>query len=225
MLYVRNDFITNFQKQDWEPGFPAYTTNLIELNKIIRSFDTTKMEGNLFYKQYPEQIEDQPDRTFINKRRNFALYVSLGTKLLEIGFNAGHSCLLALTVNPKLRYVGVDLGAHPYTRPCFEYLRSVFGDRVELLLSDSRDAVPHLGLDGDFDLYHIDGGHGFDLARTDLINVLHMCKTNQVILFDDVGAYHLDALIDIFSAKGMVSRVPLNRLWAGNLQVLLRCHK
>ena len=39
--------------------------------------------------------------------------------LLEIGVNAGHSALLALSANPSLAYHGVDLDGHGYTAPAW----------------------------------------------------------------------------------------------------------
>lgn len=77
--------------------------------------------------------------------------------------------MLALTVNPALVYQGVDIGHHGYTRSCFAYLKSVFGERARLEIGDSRDVLPVLRQGARYDLYHIDGGHGLATAHADLL--------------------------------------------------------
>ena len=82
------------------------------------------LEGNLFTEHFQPEIPAVPIEAFRNKRSNYALFCAAGSSLLEIGFNAGHSCMLALSANKDLVYTGVDIGMHAYTQPCFEYLRS-----------------------------------------------------------------------------------------------------
>ena len=40
--------------------------------------------------------------------------------ILEIGFNAGHSCLLFLLANPESKITIFDICEHKYAKPCFE---------------------------------------------------------------------------------------------------------
>lgn len=196
---------------------------LATLNASVMAH-ASRLEGNLFYHHDAAlPLPAAPDPSRRHKRRNFALYAASGDSLLEIGFNAGHSALLALSVNPRLRYTGVDLGRHAYVRPCFAILRDAFGDRVELIEADSRVALPALvAARRRFALFHIDGGHGLETAQADLHHVLDLGDMGQVVLMDDVHNPILDALVDWHCVRGDVARVALSRLWAGQEQALLR---
>lgn len=229
---ILNHFVA-LRREDYEPAFDRYRRYLPELNAIcVRSGDM--LEGNLFYAaphDFADGTDLPPDAVYRWKRRNYATYVLSGSSLMEIGFNGGHSALLALTANPELRYHGMDFGNHPYTRPCFEYLRGVFGDRINLWIGDSRDLIPALRHSGGycFDLFHIDGGHDFQVAYSDMCNVIDLAKDGDVILFDDtnsgVSVWFLDEIADFFCIKGLVSRIECPTLWRSNQHVLLRVNK
>jgi hypothetical protein len=218
---------------DYEPAFDQYKDYLVGLNEIcLKSND--QLEGNLFYsgpQNFSDDLAQVPELRYRNKRRDYATYSLSGSSLLEIGFNGGHSAMLALTVNPSLRYFGIDYGNHPYTRPCFEYLRQIFGDRIELWLGDSRDLVPALRHSHGykFNLFHIDGGHDFGVAYADLCNVIDLSTDGDVILFDDtnsgVSVWLIDEICDFFAMKGMVTRLHCPRLWRSDQHVLLRVNK
>jgi Methyltransferase domain len=207
--------------EDWEPGFDEYREHISNLTRIINKVvgpspeQWQKLEGNLFYEGGVFPVPEAPLPMYRRKRQNFAVYVSSGTKLLEIGFNAGHSAMLALTTNRRLHYVGIDIGVHAYTVPCFDYLHSVFGERVNLLIGDSREVLPRLSKQSawDFDLFHIDGSHGFASAESDLCNILNIAKRADVILFDDVDFKILDALCDYYVLRGLVARVAIPRIF------------
>jgi hypothetical protein len=210
--------IHKFFDPDWEPAYELYREHLAALNGIVAGFGC-QLEGSLFNKHMITDVPQRPDPEFLPKRRNFALFCTGGDSLFEIGFNAGHSCLLALTINPDLRYVGVDMGYHDYVQPCFEYLRQNFGDRVQLHLGDSREVLPVLrehGL-GQYSLYHLDGGHEFGTAHADLTNILAMSQQPATLLFDDTGHADLDALCDYYVMRGRLARIQFNRLWADTI--------
>ncbi len=100
----------------YEPGQSSYLQYLGGLNEVCQ-LSGDPLEGNLFYGSPPDFLETltlMPEPRFRDKRRDYANYVFSGTSMLEIGFNGGHSALLALSVNPNLQYVGVDFGKHPY---------------------------------------------------------------------------------------------------------------
>jgi hypothetical protein len=77
----------------------------------------------------------------------------------------------------------------------------------------------------DFDLWHIDGGHSYDVAEADLCNVLNMAKPGQTILFDDTSAWYLRGMIDSYIVKGYVTNINLGWLWDPNYQMILRVEK
>ena len=206
----------------WDPGLdPVYIEHSRALHAIMMRLGEPA-EGSLFNRDKLTEFTDAPAPEFLPKRRNFALFASGGRSLLEVGFNAGHSCLIALTVNPDLVYTGVDIACHSYTQPCFDYLRSAFGSRVNLHIGDSRDVLPALrerGV-GQYDLYHLDGGHGFALGYTDLCNMLSMARKPATLLFDDTDNDRLDALCDYYVMLGRLSRVEMKRLWSDTI-----CHR
>ncbi len=60
------------------------------------------IEGNLFYHhQTSVTHETPPDSSRAHKRRNFLRVVNGCGRFVEIGFNAGHSALLALDRDPE----------------------------------------------------------------------------------------------------------------------------
>jgi SAM-dependent methyltransferase len=212
----------------WEPGFDAYKEHLAALNQIIRE-SGAPLEGSPFYYHH-DTPADKPDARRINRRRDIALYASTGESLLEIGFNAGYGCLLALTVNPSLRYTGIDIAWNPYTEPCGAYLKSAFGDRFDLIIGDSREVLPRMCRDhASFDLIRSDAGHDFGTAQSNLLRCIELMRPNGVILVDvcrgDSNLFILDAMVDFYCARGAVSRVTLGCLWHGVGDVLLRVNK
>ncbi len=218
-------FLENFRDDAWEPGFDAYKDHLVAINRIIAK-SGAPLEGSPFYRHH-EIPADRPDARRINRRRNIALYASTGETLLEIGFNAGHGCLLALSVNPSLRYTGIDIGRHPYVEPCATYLKNVFGDRFDLVIGDSRAVLPGMRqAKRRFDLIRSDAGHDFDTAQSNLLHAIELVRPQGVILVDtyigDESLFILDAMIDFHCARGIASRVALGPLWRGAGDVLLR---
>jgi hypothetical protein len=210
-------FINQVCDPQWEPGYQQYKEHLRALKHIVEQ-SGERLEGNLFTEHLREEVPEEPIGIFRNKRSNYAVFCAAGNSLLEIGFNAGHSCMLALTINPDLVYTGVDIGMHSYTRPCYDYLRSVFGDRVRLHLGDSREVLPVLrGYGQQFDLFHLDGGHGFSIAQADLCNIIEYSPKGSTLLVDDVNDHMIASLCDFYVLRGRISRITLSRLWSETL--------
>ena len=207
-------FIHQNADRSWEPGYEEYREHFAALNRIVVE-SGVRLEGNLFTEHLCDAPPDRPAEVFRNKRSNYAMFCTGGLSLLEIGFNAGHSAMLALTINKDLRYVGVDIGIHPYTEPCYEYLRSVFGARVRLHIGDSRDVVPSLRRQRErFDLYHLDGGHGFDIAHADLCNLLDFADEGSTLLVDDTNDHRIDAMCDYYVLQGQMMPMQFSRIWS-----------
>ncbi|MES2444927.1 MAG: class I SAM-dependent methyltransferase [Pseudomonadota bacterium] len=207
-------FISQIHHPAYEPAYEEYKGHFAALSGIIARTGEA-LEGNLFTDHLVRAMPEYPADFFRTKRSNFAVFCSSGSSLLEIGFNAGHSCLLAMCINPELSYTGVDIGWHKYTRPCFDYLHSVFGDRVRLHIGDSREVMPRLIAEpARHDLYHLDGGHGFDVAHADLVNILRMAEGGRALLLvDDTDNAHIDAMCDLYLLRGRIDRMRLNRVW------------
>ena len=142
---------------------------------------------------------------------------------MEIGFNAGHSALLALACNPGLRYVGVDICEHDYTKECARYLAGVFDARFKLIEGDSRDVLPHLATHGrnmSFDIFHLDGGHEVATCRSDISHVIRLADAGSTLVLDDTNLAHISEVYSEFEQLGYLRTENLDGSWQGREQVL-----
>jgi len=191
---------------NYEPFFEQYKENLKQLNEIALSTNEP-IEGNVFYNHNSMEL-NMIEQGFRNKRKNLTLAAMTFSDALEIGFNAGHSALLMLTANPHLKLTYIDICSHRYTLPCFQYLRSVFEGRIELINSNSLHAFPSLAFNyGNFDLFIIDGGHGIDVAETDLFNVIKFGRRGSIILFDDSDFPPLRTMLSMYMLSGKIINI------------------
>lgn len=182
-----------------------------------------RIEGNLFYHHNTEyNITAPPDTTRNHKRRNFVMSIFNATSVLEIGFNGGHSALLALMSNPRLQYTGVDICQNSYTIECAAYMSKAFGHRFKMIMGDSRSILPNLAKDSKehFDLFHVDGGHGEDNCREDIANSIRMANNNSMLLLDDVNSFFIRAVYAEFSTRGFLTTENLGGLFDQREQLL-----
>jgi predicted O-methyltransferase YrrM len=127
---------------------------------------------------------------FLPKRKNVIIACQNRKKALEIGFNSGYSAVLILLSNPQIQLTCVDIAWHRYTIPCYKQLKQDFGDRIQLLVGDSRVVVPTIV--DEFDLVHIDGGHTLEIAKCDIINTNKLLMKDATIIMDDVNVYDVN---------------------------------
>lgn len=109
--------------------------------------------------------------------------------VLEIGFNGGHSAEVFLSTNPNIKMVSIDIGIHKYVQEGKKFIDAKFPKRHTLIIGDSRNAVPSyisIANDMKFDLIFIDGGHQYDVAKSDIINCHKLAHENTIVLMDDV---------------------------------------
>jgi len=190
-----------------EPVWAALKPHYDKLNDILKS-NGESVEGNIY--AYHGDTQFIPEANFLKKRHTYALFAAANNNIVEIGFNAGHSALLALITNPTLHYTAVDIGEHTYTQPCFDYLQSIFGERVNIIVGDSRqimpvfyDHKPHLK--GEVDSWIIDGGHGLDVALQDVENVVNLSRPGDNLLFDDTDWGGLVWLLKFYELQGVLT--------------------
>lgn len=112
------------------------------------------------------------------------------TLYLETGFNLGHSALTVLEADKKIKVVSFDIGGVD-SWGAFEILHAKFGDRLTVIWGDSTKTVPsEKPMNADF--VFIDGGHQYETAKADLLNMRRHMKpdahdeTTPNILIDDV---------------------------------------
>jgi hypothetical protein len=124
--------------------------------------------------------------------------------VLEVGFNAGHSAVIMLEAEPALALTAVDICTHPYTQPCAGLLGAAYGARFAFIPGDSRAVLG--GIDGAaFDLVHIDGGHGADVAAHDLGWFCRAARPGCRLLVDDVYAPAIARLVQQACAAGLIA--------------------
>ena len=105
--------------------------------------------------------------------------------IVEIGFNAGHSCVFFLELFPNSQITIFDICKNKYTEKCFDFLNTIYPGRLKLIKGDSTKTVPTFGKNI-YDLVHIDGGHYFNIPIEDLNNTYnYLLKNNSIVIFDD----------------------------------------
>ena len=178
----------------------AFRRRLRRLNEIVRR-SGERLEGNIFYGDGEDRYADRPPaEDLAPARRNVWRAARFKQRLLEVGVNAGHSALLALSSSPTLEYYGVDIITHAYAIECVDFLKAEFPGRVHLFPGDSREVLPWLAGRREeigFDLLHVDGGHTSEVCRSDMSNCIRIAKggRGRHLLLDDV---HASWIFDIY---------------------------
>jgi len=148
------------------------------LSQMLKFKGFKDFEGNC--SQIPEQIRDLVALS--------ASHPSKPLRIMEIGFNAGHSAEVFLN-NNCMHLVSFDLGQHMYVLEAKRYLDHKYPKRHLLVLGDSQISMPKFLADYPgitFDVIFIDGGHDYEIAKSDMENSLKMATDNTLIIMDDV---------------------------------------
>jgi len=150
------------------------------------------LEGNIFTYHNTTIYAD----LFIDKVKNISnLVLNKNIKnVMEIGFNSGFSTLLMLISNPNIKITCYDLGEHKYTIPCYELLKEIFKDRINIIIGDSTKTLNNDNMK--YDLIHIDGGHTTEIANSDIINSYRLSKHGTILIMDDYNFDNLHQLWD-----------------------------
>jgi predicted O-methyltransferase YrrM len=184
-----------------------WVDRLRRLNAVIEACHEP-LAGNLFYEHEQEDFASSPaSPIYRTKRDRFRRAVSGRRRMLEVGVNGGHSALLALSVNPRLEYHGVDLGEHAYVEPAVSWLRQEFPKRVFFYQGDSLKVLPHLAArDLDFDLLHMDGAK-FNYLD-DIVNASRMVSVGGgLVIVDDAETTSARIALSTLARLGVVKPV------------------
>ena len=161
------------------------------LNSIIISCGCS-MEGNCFYLHNQEDLGIRPHQ-LIYKRVNYYTLLKhrYVKKMIEIGFNAGHSASVFLHALPKdSTFLSFDICEHPYTKDCFQYLQSKHPQLKDMIEGDSTVTLPKFVEEnpseiGTYDVIHVDGGHSAEVCLSDLKGAHILLKPGGVLILDD----------------------------------------
>lgn len=181
-------------------------SNLLEI--VIKSGEP--LEGDCIY----EHLTTNRKVELIPKQENiFSIGKQFGNKIIEIGFNAGHSALLFLLSNPEAYLWCFDICYHSYTRPCFQYLYDNFEGRLSLFSGNSINTFPEFASRHEkekFDIIHIDGSCDINIANIDFFTSLNLIRNEGFIIWNDRGVEDLGKLWNGYINSGHV--LPLNFL-------------
>lgn len=171
--------------------------------RLITQTVSSSPEGSSYYLH--GSFEVCPEKKDV--RMNLMTLAKKCDRILEIGFNMGHSCLFMLVANPKCVVDCFDICQHPYVEHCFKYLSDKFPNRLTLHKGDSRTTVGEYK--GIPDLCHIDGSHDFIPANLDFFNCRNLSKNGTFIVFDDMWIGYMQDLWRGYIQSGLVVPVEI----------------
>jgi hypothetical protein len=161
---------------------------------------STNLEGNCMYLHFTFN----KDMDKIDVRRNLYNCAKKSASVLEIGFNAGHSCMLFCNANHSIKALCFDMCYHKYTKCCVDYLGLKYN--VQMVVGDSRNTT--FGLTGQsYDLIHVDGGHSKELAFKDIINCRNVAHEKTILIIDDANYQQITDIIDFLISCNVLKEV------------------
>ena len=180
--------------------------HLDSLKQIIID-SNVPLEGNSFYSHKTLNLYS----ALATKQLNlFWCGKQARSRICEIGFNAGHSTLLMLLGRDKspLDFTVFDIGAHPYTRPCLDYMRTAFphvnfeyieGDSTVTMATWISANPANAGL---YDVVHVDGGHTEQCISNDMHNADILVKNGGILIVDDTDVSHINSFVNTYISSG-----------------------
>jgi hypothetical protein len=108
----------------------------------------------------------------------------------------------------SLDFTIFDIGHHPYTKPCLEYIKSHFEYiNFEYIEGDSTLTMPkwieanqsYLAL---YDVVHVDGGHSEHCISNDMKNADILVKNGGIVIIDDTNLSWINNYVDLYLSNG-----------------------
>ena len=167
----------------------ANTQDCKALDKIIKETGES-MEGNCIYLHKKNFIFAENRVILRNNLFKLAKYCN---NILEIGFNAGHSNMIFLQINPNLEILNFDICSHKYTKKCHDYLSKKYN--TKLIEGDSLKTIPDYLVTKTYSLIHIDGGHGEINAFHDVVNCKKFATKDTLLVVDDTNFPQISGIL------------------------------
>jgi hypothetical protein len=130
----------------------------------------------------------------------------------ETGFNAGHSAITFLYANPKIKYIGFDLGDMPWSEAAVNYVKYLFGDRFEYHKGYTKNTLLPEVLNGQVcDFLSVDADHSN--AYGDFVLGQKVTRPNAYVLADDYSSDCPPVIRDWARAQkeGMISTLSCHK--------------
>jgi hypothetical protein len=104
--------------------------------------------------------------------------------VLEVGSYMGHSLLIMLASNPKIKITSIDI-QDTWIVPAISVLKKYFPESdITFLHGNSLSILPTIK--DSFDLFHIDGNHTYKFVSKEFSYVKNLSTSNKLkIVFDD----------------------------------------
>jgi len=146
------------------------------------------MDLTNYIKEKKININEGFSQQIIWQVNDLSLLAKEAKTIMEIGFNAGHSSELFLSLNSEVTVVSFDLGLYDSVLVGKEYIDSKYPGSHILILGDSTLTVPKYikeNPDMKFDFIFIDGGHEYNIVKADLDNCKSLAHSNTIVAIDD----------------------------------------
>ena len=208
-----NFSINNLSQKEYENILEKCKEHLEVLQLIAECCNKGNMpEGGIYYKDKTYE----PNPNAVNIQKNLIILSKKSQRILEIGFNMGHSCLFMLISNPECFIDCVDICEHSYVEYCFDYLQTKFPNRLKLWKGHSHDVLSfYNNIKEDkrelVDMVHIDGSHDYSIANIDFFLSRSKLRKKGIIVFDDTWLAHLNYLWCGYIKSGLI--IPINNLY------------
>lgn len=173
----------------------------VEALQAIIVASNEPLEGNSVYIHNSLTKSDR----LVSKRLNlFWAGRTAASRICEIGFNAGHSCLTMLLGRQTrpTTFTIFDICAHSYVLPALKYMQAQF-PHVSFAMhgGDSTMTMPKWIADnpsekGSYDVVHVDGGHTKHCITHDMANSALLVRKGGLIVVDDTHIPHINAVVD-----------------------------
>ncbi|MDX3225232.1 class I SAM-dependent methyltransferase [Streptomyces sp. ME19-01-6] len=109
--------------------------------------------------------------------------------VIEVGFNIGFSSHAFLSASDGVHVVSFDVPENRAALAGKEFIDQRFPGRHQLIMEDSRTALPkYIAEHGHslFDFAFVDGGHDYDVAKSDIDHCGVLCRSGSLIVVDDL---------------------------------------